>query len=103
MGDWGTWEFDAPLWRWEAVKDGSWHFVTVPPEVSDEIDELVGGRTGGFGSVRVEVRCGATTWRTSVFPSTAEEAFVLPVKLAVRKAEGLSAGTTATFVVTVLS
>ena len=46
-------------------------------------------------------------WRNDLanirLPSTAQEAFVLPVKLAVRKAEGLSAGAAATFVVTVLS
>lgn len=102
MADQATWQFDGPVWRWEAFKDGPWHFVTVPPEISDDIDELVGARKGGFGSVRVEVRCGTTTWRTSVFPSTAEQGFVLPVKRAVREAEGLSAGTTATFAVTVV-
>ena len=80
------WTFTASMWRW---KDGAWRFVTVPEDVSDEVDEVVGDATGGFGSVRVEVTVGATTWRTSLFPSTNAGAFVLPVKKAVRTAEGL--------------
>ena len=85
----GEWRFTAPLWRW---RGGSWHFVTVPQDVSDEVDATVGDATGGFGSVRVEVTVGASTWRTSLFPSTEEAAYVLPVKKAVRVAEGLAEG-----------
>ena len=81
------WSFDAPLWRW---REGSWRFVTVPEDVSDEVDETVGGLTGGFGSVRVEVTVGRTVWRTSLFPSSEAGAYVLPVKKAVREAEGLA-------------
>lgn len=84
-----TWSFTAEVWQW---RDQSWWFVTVPPEVSDEVDEAVGDATGGFGSVRVEVTVGGTVWRTSLFPSKEEGAFVLPVKKAVRTAEGLADG-----------
>jgi Domain of unknown function (DUF1905) len=35
------------------------------------------------------------TWRTSIFPDSARKAYVLPVKRAVRTAEGLAAGDTA--------
>ena len=83
------WSFDAPVWRW---REGSWRFVTVPEDVSDEVDETVGGLTGGFGSVRVEVTVGRTVWRTSLFPSSEAGAYVLPVKKAVRTAEGLVEG-----------
>mgnify|MGYP003431665727 CR=1 FL=1 len=74
------------MWRW---KDGAWRFVTVPEDVSDEVDEIVGDATGGFGSVRVEVTVGSTTWLTSLFPSAEAGAFVLPVKKGVRTADGL--------------
>ena len=92
-----SYAFTAPLWRWEAKDEaasGSWFFVSLPFEVSDEI-EVVAGPGKGFGSVRVEVRIGATTWRTSVFPSTEQKTYVLPVKKAVRAAEGLDEGTAA--------
>jgi len=81
-----AWSFSAPVWRW---REGSWRFVTVPEGVSDEVDEAVGDLTGGFGSVRVEVTVGSTTWSTSLFPSAEAGAYVLPVKKAVRVAEGL--------------
>jgi hypothetical protein len=48
----------------------------------------------GFGSIRVEVCIGSTTWRTSLFPDTAAGSFVLPVKKQVRLSEGLCAGAT---------
>ena len=38
---------------------------------------------------------GASTWRTSVFPSKQARTFVLPVKRAILKAEGLAPGDTA--------
>jgi hypothetical protein len=75
------------VWRWQ---QGAWRFVTVPEHVSDEVDEAVGDATGGFVSVRVEVTVGASVWRTSLFPSSSAGAFVLPVKKAIRVAEGLS-------------
>lgn len=86
-------EFTAELWRWRARDEeagGAWFFVSLPFEVSDQIDEAAPRK--GFGSVRVEVAIGSSTWRTSVFPSAEEKTFVLPVKKAVRTAEGLVEG-----------
>jgi hypothetical protein len=94
--------FRAPLWAWRSRPD-SWVFLTVPPEVSDAIDDATATLPPrGFGSVRVEVRIGGSTWRTSVFPSSEESAFVLPVKRAVRSAEGLDVGDEAEVGLTVL-
>jgi hypothetical protein len=89
-----TYDFSAPLWRWEAKDEetsGAWFFVSLPFDVSDEI-EATAGPGNGFGSVRVEVTVGTTTWRTSVFPSSEQKTYVLPVKKAVRLAEGLEEG-----------
>ncbi|QDB79032.1 DUF1905 domain-containing protein [Georgenia wutianyii] len=87
-------EFDAELWLWEARATDAWTFVSLPPEVADEVLERAEGFTRGFGSVRVEVTVGTTTWRTSLFPSAAARTYVLPVKRAVRRAEGLEVGDT---------
>lgn len=83
-------EFTAPLWEWDG--DAAWHFVTLPEELSDEIEHRTLGRTRGFGSVKVEVTVGGTTWSTSLFPDTTRGAYVLPVKKAVRTAESLRVG-----------
>jgi hypothetical protein len=79
--------FRATLWRWSA--NASWVFLTVPPEASDEIDDHRGASARGFGAIKVKVRIGASAWRTSIFPSTAHGGYVLPVKKAVRIAEGV--------------
>ncbi|WP_395245625.1 DUF1905 domain-containing protein [Agromyces sp. MMS24-K17] len=81
--------FTAPLWEWEA--QANWFFVRLPEEASDDIRE-VPRMPRGFGAVRVRVRVGGTTWTTSVFPESKSGQYVLPVKQAVRKAEGLVDG-----------
>jgi hypothetical protein len=86
--------FTAELWRWDARQQDTWTFVTLPQEVSagveDEADAQ--GPRAGFGSVRVEVRIGPSLWRTSLFPDKASGCFVLPVKRAVRQANGVEEG-----------
>ena len=80
--------FTAPLW---CDSGGSWRFVTVPDDLSDVI-RLESGPPTGFGAVGVEVSVGATTWRTSLFPSAGRGAYVLPVKASVRRSEELTDG-----------
>ena len=71
----------------------AWCFVSLPHEEADDIEARAGIQTA-FGSVRVEVTVGATTWRTSLFPDTTQATYVLPMKQAVRAAEGLAPGDT---------
>lgn len=85
--------FAAEVWEHEG--DAAWHFLSLPPDIADDIEAAVGDRAGGFGSVRVEVVIGGTRWRTSLFPDTKRATYLLPVKKAVRSAEGLAAGSVA--------
>ena len=85
-----TWTFAADLWEHDGP--AAWYFVSLPPDVADAIEVEHGDRAAGFGSVRVEVTVGRTTWRTSVFPDRARETYLLPVKKAVRTAEGIDDG-----------
>lgn len=82
--------FTAPLWQHEG--EGSWYFVTVPEEISDEITDLSAGRRKGFGSVRVAVTIGDSNWHTSVFP-TKSGTYLLPIKKPIRLTENLTEGT----------
>lgn len=97
-------EFDAELWVWDARRDESWTFVSLPVEASDEIRDLAAaaGPRRGFGSVRVRATIGTTTWATSIFPDSARCAYVLPVKRAVRTAQSIKEGDTARVTVEVL-
>jgi hypothetical protein len=90
--------FDAELWVWDARRADSWTFVSLPVEASEEIQDLA-HEPRGFGSLRVRVTIGETTWTTSIFPDSARRSYALPVKRAVRKAEALEAGDVATVTV----
>jgi hypothetical protein len=85
-------EFDAELWVWDARRDETWTFVSLPEDISEEIREITDGPRRGFGAVRVQVSVGASKWKTSIFPDSKRGAYVLPVKKAVRKAEELEEG-----------
>ncbi|WP_203579180.1 DUF1905 domain-containing protein [Microbacterium hibisci] len=82
-------EFDGEVFRWDAREDSAWFFASVPPELSEEIREIPRPYRG-FGAVRVRARIGGSEWTTSIFPSS--DAYVLPLKKAVRAAEGLVDG-----------
>jgi len=86
----GTFAFTATLRLHPG--EGGWHFVTLPADVATDVRDLSAGRQHGFGSVRVRVTVGRTTWRTSVFPESATGSYVLPVKKAIRTAERLAVG-----------
>jgi hypothetical protein len=85
-----TFEFTAPLWRYPG--EGGWHFVSLPAEIGDDIADVTAGVRGGFGSVRVAVTVGTSSWRTSIFPDSKTGIFLLPVKKEVRYAEKLETG-----------
>lgn len=88
----------TPLWRWQsATAAAAWFFVTITGDAADGIriaalgGQWLNGRKG-FGSARVDVTIGETSWQTSVFPHKESGGWLLPVKAAVRKAEGLAEG-----------
>ena len=85
-------EFSAELWIWHARQEDGWTFLSVPPEESEEIRAYSASRPrAGFGSVRVSVTIGGSTWQTSVFPGE-DGNYALPIKKSVRRLEGIDAG-----------
>ena len=73
-----SYTFTAPLWQWQAkegtAEPGSWCFVTVPLEDSQDIRDGLVAPPRGFGSVRVAVEAGGSRWETSLFPDGASAA-----------------------------
>lgn len=88
------------MWLWSAEK-GSWHFVTLPKSLSQTLKERYGAVARGFKSLKVSVRVGETTWDTSIFPDSKREAYVLPLKAAVRKAEDMHLNDVVSFTILV--
>jgi len=96
----GRFEFDAEVWEHDG--SGSWHFVSLPEPIADDIEAAFGHRARGFGSLRVDVTIGGSRWQTSIFPDKKRGTYVLPVKKPVRVAEGLAEGSVARVALTVL-
>ena len=84
----------AHVWLYPGMS--GWHFITIPEDVSEEIQDRFGDQKRGWGSLPVEVTVGTTTWKTSIFPDTKTKAYVLPIKSDVRKKEGIVANTSVT-------
>ena len=97
-----AWNFTGPLWIWKGkAANGAangkpspmgWHFLTITGDVAAGIRAAAPGRTAAWGSVYVKVVLGGTAWATSVFPSKEAGGYLLPVKAAVRKKEGVADG-----------
>ena len=81
----------ANVWLYPG-ESGNWRFVTVPKKVSAEIKKRFGLHARGWGSLPVEVTIGKTTWLTSIFPDSKSGTYMLPLKAAVRKKEGIFVG-----------
>ena len=90
-------EFDGAMWFWKGP--APWHFITVPEEECRDLGSTAAAVSYGWGMIPVTARIGRTRWRTSLFPKDGR--YVVPVKAAVRKAEGLDVGDTATVRLTV--
>lgn len=82
-----TYNFKAKLWEWSGK--GAWHFVTVPIEISEELNFIYSDRKRGWGSLPVQVTIGSSTWKTSIFPDKKSGLFLLPIKASIRKLENL--------------
>ena len=91
--------FDGELWIWESRRADTWVFVSLPTSVSDQIRERADGPRRGFGSVPVWATVRSSRWRTSIFPDGPRKCYRLGVTRAVRKAEGLRIGDTASVTV----
>jgi hypothetical protein len=66
------------------------YFVPVPDEESADIAEVAALATYGWGVIPVRARIGVTEFETSLFPK--DGGYLLPLKIAVRKPQALSAG-----------
>ncbi len=84
-----TFTLTSEIWQWNGK--ASWHFITIPEDLSKEIKNFDDMPRRGFGSVPVKVTIGETTWKTSIFPEK-KGTYVLPLKAIVRKKEKLTEG-----------
>jgi hypothetical protein len=82
--------FTGEVWEWRGPSP--YYFVTVPDEESAELEAMSSVVTYGWGMIPVEATIGFTRWTTSLFPKDGR--YVVPLKSAIRKAEGIDFGDT---------
>ena len=83
-----NWEFPGELWHWRGPSP--YHFIRVPEDVAADLRVLSPVVTYGWGVIPVRVRIGESGFTTSLFPK--DGGYLVPIKDAVRKAEGLVLG-----------
>lgn len=76
-----------------------YYFVPLPDEECADIREVAAMATYGWGVIPVEARIGEVAFGTSLFPK--DGGYLLPLKSAVRKPQGLSTGDDVTVELTV--
>jgi hypothetical protein len=79
-------EFTAALFEWRGPAPFWW--LALPEHGRDVVDAQ--DASYGWGAVPVRARIGVTEWETSLLPR--DGGYVLPVKKAVRAAEGIDGG-----------
>lgn len=88
------------VWLWPGEM-AAWHFVHIDKSISDKIRAKHAIKKRGFGSVRVTAKIGKTSWQTSIFPDKRSGTYLLPLKAAVRRAEGIAADDSISFSVSI--
>jgi hypothetical protein len=80
-------EFAGEVVEWRGP--APYYFVPLPPDEAELIDE-VKAEVAYWGVIPVTAWLGETTFTTSMFPR--DETYFLPLKDAVRRAEGVGLG-----------
>ena len=81
-------EFTGEVWEWRGP--APYHVVSVPSELCEDVRDAGEVVSYGWGMVPVVVRLGETRWTTSLWPK--DGGYVVPLKDAVRAAEGVELG-----------
>jgi len=85
----------AKVWVYPGM--AAWRFITIPKKESTAIKEKYGKAARGWGSLPITATIGKTSWDTSIFPDTKSGTYLLPLKVAVRTAEGIGEGDSVSF------
>ena len=88
--------FTATLFQWRGPAPH--YFLRVPDELVSDLRDAARLVTYGWGMIPCHARIGETTFRTAIFPK--DGGYLLPVKVAVRRAETLVEGQDVTVTVT---
>jgi hypothetical protein len=89
--------FRGEVFEWRGPSP--YYYVAVPDDDSADISEAAPMLTYGWGVIPARVTVGDTVWETSLFPKDGR--YLVPLKDAVRRAEGIELGHVVTLRLTV--
>lgn len=92
--------FTAKLWKYPG--QAAWYFVSLPKAHTKDLKTLASGPSRGFGSLRVNVALGDSSWQTSIFPDNKSGSYLLPIKKEIRRSHNLVDGATFPISVTII-
>jgi hypothetical protein len=81
-------QFSGEIIYWRGP--APFHFVMMPAQESVELQASAAELTYGWGCIPARGRIGETAFTTALFPR--DGSYAVPVKVAVRRAEGLELG-----------
>ena len=90
-------EFRGEIFYWRGPSP--FHFIAVSDDGSRAIRAISSLVTYGWGVIPVAARIGETEWTTSLFPK--DGGYLVPIKDAVRRVEGLALGDEPTVALTI--
>jgi hypothetical protein len=79
--------FSGKVWVYDGAS--TWHFVSLPKEISFEIRKLVGWQEEGWGRLKTQVKIGNSVWDTSIWFDSKLQTYLLPLKAEIRKKENV--------------
>ncbi|NTY60476.1 DUF1905 domain-containing protein [Mycolicibacterium sphagni] len=82
------WEFEDEVFQWRGP--APYFFVATPPDVDDFLHAHLSELTYGWGVIPARVRIGDTEVTTSLIPK--DDVYLVPLKIALRRAEGIDDG-----------
>lgn len=83
-------KFTAKPWLYAGP--GSWHFVSLPNELAQEIRNALKSEEEGWGRLKAKAKIGNSEWMTAIWFDTKMNTYLLPLKAEIRKKENLAIG-----------
>jgi len=77
---------------WQHSGPGSWHFVSLPTDMSGEIRQNLQWQEEGWGRLKVRAKIGNSEWETAIWFDTKHKTYLLPLKAEIRRKEKIEAG-----------
>lgn len=89
--------FDGEIWYWRGPSP--YYFVTVPDGPGHEIEAMSAEISYGWGCIPATACIATTRWATSLIPKDGR--YLVPIKVAVRRAERVDEGDVVTVTLTI--